>query len=96
VRFQNRAHVKELIVALFQISPEGKEIPLDRNKMSLDPTDIGLYNFTTTQAFWSLSPTGLSTERRTYRVKYLKKKVVVQGDFTIIGKKEGVPPPPDP
>jgi hypothetical protein len=96
VRFQDQARAKELIVALYQISPEGREIPLDRNKMVLEPTDIGLYNFTTARAFWSLSPKGLSTERRTYRVKYLKKKVVAQGDFTIIDKSEDAPPPADP
>jgi hypothetical protein len=96
VRFQNQARAKELVVALYQISPEGKEIPLDRNKMVLEPTDIGLYNFTTTRAFWSLSPKGLNAQRRTYRVKYVKKRVVAKGDFTIIDKSEGAPPPPNP
>lgn len=85
VRFRKRAGAKELVVALFEISPEGREIPLDRKKMSVEPKDTGLYNYTTTQAFWSLSPKRMDTERHTYRVKYFKKRVIAQGDFTIIG-----------
>lgn len=84
VHFQKNAGTKELIVALFELTKDGREIPLDRNRMAVEPTDVGLYNFTTTQAFWSLSPKGMEADRRTYRVKYLKKRVIAQGDFTIL------------
>jgi hypothetical protein len=84
VHFQKNAGTKELVVALFELTKDGREIPLDRNRMAVEPTDVGLYNFTTTQAFWSLSPKATEADRRTYRVKYLKKRVVAQGDFTIL------------
>jgi hypothetical protein len=84
VHFQKNAGTKELVVALFELTKDGREIPLDRNKMAVEPTDVGLYNFTTTQAFWSLSSKATEADRRTYRVKYLKKRVIAQGDFTIL------------
>ncbi|MBI3609866.1 MAG: hypothetical protein HY204_04080 [Nitrospirae bacterium] len=92
VRFKKNIGVKELVVALFEIMSDGREIPLDRNKMTVEPTDVGLYNFTTTQAFWFLSPKGMKIGRRTYRVKYLKDHVLAQGDFTIVADSQDVLP----
>jgi len=91
LQFEKNAGVKELIVALYEVSADGREIPLDRNKMTVDPTDAGLYNFSTTQAFWSLSPKELSSDRHTYRVKYIKKDVIAQGDFTIVANRHDEP-----
>lgn len=91
LKFKKNAGVKELIVALYEVSSDGREIPLDRNKMPVEPTDAGLYNFSTSQAFWSLSPKGINADRHTYRVKYIKKDVVAQGDFTIVDARQDQP-----
>ncbi|HET6466126.1 MAG TPA: hypothetical protein VFH55_11000 [Nitrospiria bacterium] len=92
VHFQKNAGAKELIVSLSEIGPDGREIPLDRNKMTVAPTDIGLYNFTTTQAFWALSPKETGVNRHVYRVKYLKDRIIAQGDFAIVAKSPEQPP----
>jgi len=84
LQFKKNAGVKELIVVLYEVTTDGREILLDRNKMTVEPTDTGLYNFATTQAFWGLSPKEMSADHHTYRIKYLKKQVIAQGDFTIM------------
>jgi len=83
VRFRSGVQSKELVVALFEVAPDGTEIPLDKNKMTVEPTDEGVYNIAPSQVFWSLSPKNPASIRHTYRVKYLKDHVVVQGDFMI-------------
>jgi hypothetical protein len=91
LKFEKNAGVRELIVALYEVTTDGREIPLDRNKMTVEPTDAGLYNYSTTQAFWSLSPKGMGAGRYTYRVKYIKKEVIAQGDFTIVANRNDQP-----
>jgi len=93
LQFKKNAGGKELIVALYEVTTDGREIPLDRNKMTVEPTDTGLYNFATTQAFWALSPKEMSADHHTYRIKYLKKQVIAQGDFTIVSNRPGPPSP---
>ena len=91
LQFKKNAGVKELIVALYEVTTDGREIPLDRNKMTVEPTDSGLYNFATTQAFWALSPKEIKADQHTYRIKYLKKQVIAQGDFTIVSNRSNPP-----
>lgn len=83
VHFNNRVHAKELVVALFEVTGGGTEIPLGKNKMTVEPTDEGVYNLAPAQVFWALSPKDPDATRHTYRVKYLKDRVVAQGDFII-------------
>lgn len=83
VHFNNGIHAKELVVALFEVAPDGTEIPLGKNKMSVEPTDEGVYNLASAEVFWSLSPKDPAATRHTYRVKYLRDHVVAQGDFII-------------
>lgn len=83
VRFKKGVQAKELVVALFEVSREGAEIPLGKNKMTVEPTDEGVYNLAPAQVFWSLSPKDPDATRHTYRVKYLRDRVVAQGDFMI-------------
>jgi hypothetical protein len=96
LQFKNNAGAKELIVALYEVTSDGREIPLDRNKMTVEPTDTGLYNFSTTQAFWALSPKEISADHHTFRIKYLKKQVIAQGDFTIVANRHDQPFPAPP
>ena len=91
LQFKKNAGVRELIVALYEVTTDGREVPLDRNKMTVEPTDSGLYNFATTQAFWALSPKEIKADQHTYRIKYLKKQVIVQGDFTIVSNRSNPP-----
>jgi hypothetical protein len=83
VSFNQGVKTRELVVALFEVAPDGSEIPLGKNKMTVEPTDQGVYNVAPAQVFWSLSPKGMTVDRHTYRAKYLKDRVVVQGDFII-------------
>ena len=83
VSFQKGVQGKELVVALFEVSRDGAEIPLGKNKMTVEPTDEGVYNLAPAQVFWSLSPKDPDATRHTYRVKYLRDRVVAQGDFII-------------
>jgi hypothetical protein len=83
VSFNQGIKTKELVVALFEVAPDSSEIPLGKNKMKVEPTDQGVYNLAPAQVFWSLSPKGINLDHHTYRVKYLKDRVVVQGDFMI-------------
>jgi hypothetical protein len=96
LQFKKNAGTKELIVALYEVTSDGREIPLDRNKMTVEPTDTGLYNFSTTQAFWALSPKEISADHHTFRIKYLKKRVIAQGDFTIVANRHDQPFPAPP
>lgn len=92
VEFEKGVGTRELIVVLFEIAPDGSEVPLDRNKMTMEPTDHGLYNYSEASAFWSLSPEEPVVEQHTYRVKYLKDgRPVAQGDFTIIDPSKVTP-----
>jgi len=91
LQFKKNAGVKELIVILYEITTDGREILLDRNKMTVEPTDTGLYNFATSQAFWVLSPKEMSSDHHRYRIKYLKKRVIAQGDFTIVADRHDQP-----
>jgi hypothetical protein len=83
VHFKKGVNAKELVVALFEITHDGAEIPLGKNKMTVEPTDEGVYNLAPAQAFWSLSPGDPDATRHIYRVKYLRNRVVAQGDFMI-------------
>jgi hypothetical protein len=83
VRFKRGVQAKELVVALFEVAPDRTEIPLGKNKISVEPTDEGIYNLAPAQVFWSLSPKNPDSTRHTYRVKYLRDHVVAQGDFII-------------
>jgi hypothetical protein len=83
VHFKKGVQGKELVVALFEVTRDGAEIPLGKNKMTVEPTDEGVYNLASAQVFWSLSPKDPDATRHTYRVKYLRDRVVAQGDFSI-------------
>lgn len=83
VSFQRGVQGKELVVALFEVTRDGTEIPLGRNKMAVEPTDEGVYNLAPAQIFWSLSPKDPDAIRHTYRVKYLRERVIAQGDFVV-------------
>ena len=83
VFFKNGVQAKEMVVELFEVSRDGTEIPLGKNKMTVEPTDEGVYNLSSAQVFWSLSRSDPDATRRTYRVKYSKERVVAQGDFVI-------------
>lgn len=97
VRFENGAQTKEMVAALFEVMDDGRELPLDRNKMTVEPTDEGVYNFTQAEAFWSLSLKNPGADRHTYRVKYLiADRVAAQGDFTIVKSAEDQPSPDEP
>lgn len=91
LQFKKNAGVKELIVILYEVTTDGREVLLDRNKMAVEPTDTGLYNFATSQAFWVLSPKEMNADHHTYRIKYFKKRVIAQGDFTIVANRHGQP-----
>ncbi|MEK6683331.1 MAG: hypothetical protein AABY46_01585 [Nitrospirota bacterium] len=91
VSFQTGVQARELVVALFEVTRDGAEIPLDKNKMTVEPTDEGAYNLAPTQVFWSLSPKDPDATHRTYRVKYLRDRVVAQGDFSIGLSAKGPP-----
>ena len=90
VHFKKGVHTKELVVALFELTRDGTEIPLGKNKIAVEPTDEGVYNLAPAQVFWSLSPKGSDATHHAYRVKYLKDRVVAQGDF-VIGSSPGDP-----
>ncbi len=83
VSFKNGVQAKEMVVALFEVDRDGAEIPLGKNKVTVEPTDEGVYNLSSAQVFWSLSRSVPDATRRTYSVKYLKDRVVAQGDFTV-------------
>ncbi len=74
---------EELVVALLEITGPGEERLLDRNKMPVEPTDEGVYNFTTTQAFWSFPGPDPNPAFRTFRIKYFGGALVAEGQFTI-------------
>ncbi|HEY5649738.1 MAG TPA: hypothetical protein VIU33_09570 [Nitrospiria bacterium] len=93
LQFKNQARTSELVVELYELTGEGVELFLDRNKMTVEPTDDGVYNFASTNAFWSLSPQKDAGNSHTFRIKYIRETVVAQGDFSIIagGAESGGP-----
>ncbi len=90
LQFKNQARTNELIVEVYELTGEGMEIFLDRNKMTVEPTDEGVYNFVSTNAFWSLSPSNQAGNSHTFRVKYFRESgIAAQGDFSIIAGPPG-------
>lgn len=85
VQFEKGVLADELVVEMYALTGDGREVFLDANKMDVEPTDEGVYNFSKTNTFWSLSPRELTGNTHTFRVKYMRGGgVAAQGDFSII------------
>ncbi len=85
VQFEKGVRAEELVVELHALTGDGREIYLDSNKMEVEPSDEGVYNLTSSKAFWSMAPRELAGNTHTFRVKYLRGGgVAAQGDFSIL------------
>lgn len=80
--FERGVGAEQVMVALYEVAPDGGETVLDRNVMAIeDPNWKVIYNFTEARAF--LERSKQSGAPRTFRIKYITNGVLAQGDFII-------------